>query len=88
MKQRYPLNERPEIDRWVLSELNTLVQKVDAFYAEYEPTKATRAISDFVQDHLSNWYVRLCRRRFWKGEYEQDKISAYQTFIHLYAYCS
>ncbi|WP_233897909.1 isoleucine--tRNA ligase [Tenacibaculum piscium] len=74
-----PLNERPEIDRWILSELNTLVQKVDVFYAEYEPTKATRAISDFVQDHLSNWYVRLCRRRFWKGEYAQDKISAYQT---------
>lgn len=74
-----PLNERPEIDRWVLSELNTLVKKVDTFYAEYEPTKATRAISDFVQDHLSNWYVRLCRRRFWKGEYAQDKISAYQT---------
>ncbi|WBX71538.1 isoleucine--tRNA ligase [Tenacibaculum retecalamus] len=74
-----PLNERPEIDRWILSELNTLAQKVDVFYAEYEPTKATRAISDFVQDHLSNWYVRLCRRRFWKGEYAQDKISAYQT---------
>ncbi|WNW00903.1 isoleucine--tRNA ligase [Tenacibaculum sp. HL-MS23] len=74
-----PLTERPEIDRWILSELNTLVQKVDVFYAEYEPTKATRAISDFVQDHLSNWYVRLCRRRFWKGEYAQDKISAYQT---------
>ncbi len=73
------LNERPEIDRWVLSELNTLIEKVDVFYAEYEPTKATRAISDFVQDHLSNWYVRLCRRRFWKGEYAQDKISAYQT---------
>ncbi len=74
-----PLEERPEIDRWILSELNTLVKKVDEFYAEYEPTKATRAISDFVQDHLSNWYVRLCRRRFWKGEYAQDKISAYQT---------
>ncbi|WP_417800428.1 isoleucine--tRNA ligase [Tenacibaculum sp.] len=73
------IHERPEIDRWILSELNTLVQKVDKFYAEYEPTKATRAISDFVQDHLSNWYVRLCRRRFWKGEYAQDKISAYQT---------
>nr|WP_299032353.1 isoleucine--tRNA ligase [uncultured Tenacibaculum sp.] len=73
------INERPEIDRWILSELNTLVDKVDKFYAEYEPTKATRAISDFVQDHLSNWYVRLCRRRFWKGEYAQDKISAYQT---------
>ncbi len=74
-----PLNERPEIDRWILSELNTLIDKVDKFYAEYEPTRATRAISDFVQDHLSNWYVRLCRRRFWKGEYAQDKISAYQT---------
>ncbi|WP_299834984.1 isoleucine--tRNA ligase [uncultured Tenacibaculum sp.] len=74
-----PLAERPEIDRWILSELNTLVAKVDKFYAEYEPTRATRAISDFVQDHLSNWYVRLCRRRFWKGEYAQDKISAYQT---------
>ncbi|CAM1342776.1 isoleucine--tRNA ligase [Tenacibaculum aestuarii] len=73
------INERPEIDRWILSELNTLVQKVDKFYADYEPTKATRATSDFVQDHLSNWYVRLCRRRFWKGEYAQDKISAYQT---------
>ncbi|WP_299108402.1 isoleucine--tRNA ligase [uncultured Tenacibaculum sp.] len=74
-----PLNERPEIDRWILSELNSLVKNVDAFYADYEPTRATRAISDFVQDHLSNWYVRLCRRRFWKGEYGQDKISAYQT---------
>ncbi|TCI94187.1 isoleucine--tRNA ligase [Tenacibaculum sp. M341] len=74
-----PLNERPEIDRWILSELNTLIDKVDKFYADYEPTRATRAISDFVQDHLSNWYVRLCRRRFWKGEYAQDKISAYQT---------
>lgn len=74
-----PLNERPEIDRWILSELNSLIEKVDKFYAEYEPTRATRAISDFVQDHLSNWYVRLCRRRFWKGEYAQDKISAYQT---------
>jgi isoleucyl-tRNA synthetase len=73
------INERPEIDRWILSELNTLIQKVDAFYADYEPTKAARAISDFTQDYLSNWYVRLCRRRFWKGDYEQDKISAYQT---------
>ena len=74
-----PLEERPEIDRWILSELNTLIANVDAFYADYEPTRATRAISDFVQDNLSNWYVRLCRRRFWKGEYAQDKISAYQT---------
>tara|TARA_R110002050_G_scaffold4676_3_gene22383 strand:+ start:2565 stop:5972 length:3408 start_codon:yes stop_codon:yes gene_type:complete len=74
-----PLNERPEIDRWILSELHSLVKRVDEFYADYEPTKATRAISDFVQEYLSNWYVRLCRRRFWKGDYEQDKISAYQT---------
>tara|TARA_B110000459_G_scaffold179319_1_gene205243 strand:+ start:2756 stop:6163 length:3408 start_codon:yes stop_codon:yes gene_type:complete len=71
--------DRPEIDRWILSELNSLVEKVDAFYAEYEPTKAARAISEFTQEYLSNWYVRLSRRRFWKGEYQQDKISAYQT---------
>jgi len=74
-----PLEERPEIDRWILSELNTLIQKVDEYYAEYEPTKAARAISDFAQDYLSNWYVRLSRRRFWKGDYQTDKISAYQT---------
>ena len=74
-----PLNERPEIDRWILSELNTLIKTVDDAYAEYEPTKATRAISEFVSENLSNWYVRLCRRRFWKGEYAQDKIAAYQT---------
>ncbi len=74
-----PLTERPEIDRWILSELHTLIKEVDACYADYEPTKAARAISDFVQENLSNWYVRLCRRRFWKGEYAQDKIAAYQT---------
>ncbi|MFP9116617.1 isoleucine--tRNA ligase [Flavobacterium sp. RNTU_13] len=74
-----PLEERPEIDRWILSELNTLIKDVDGFYADYEPTRAARAISDFVQENLSNWYVRLCRRRFWKGEYAQDKIAAYQT---------
>lgn len=74
-----PHNERPELDRWILSELNTLIKKVDAFYADYEPTKTARAISDFTQDYLSNWYVRLSRRRFWKGDYETDKISAYQT---------
>ncbi|GAA3600508.1 isoleucine--tRNA ligase [Flavivirga amylovorans] len=73
------LEERPEIDRWILSELHTLIKKVDAFYADYEPTKAARAISDFTQDYVSNWFVRLSRRRFWKGDYEQDKISAYQT---------
>ena len=74
-----PLEKRPEIDRWILSELYTLIQKVDEYYAEYEPTKAARAISDFTQDYLSNWYVRLSRRRFWKGDYQQDKVSAYQT---------
>lgn len=74
-----PLKDRPEIDRWVLSELHTLIKRVDEAYSEYEPTRAARAISEFVQENLSNWYVRLCRRRFWKGEYEQDKISAYQT---------
>ena len=74
-----PLHERPELDRWILSELHTLIKKVDKFYEEYEPTKAARAISGFTQDYLSNWYVRLSRRRFWKGDYQQDKISAYQT---------
>ncbi|MFT7443093.1 MAG: isoleucyl-tRNA synthetase, partial [Maribacter sp.] len=74
-----PLEKRPEIDRWILSELHTLINKVDKFYEEYEPTRAARAISDFTQDYLSNWYVRLSRRRFWKGDYQTDKISAYQT---------
>ena len=74
-----PLEKRPEIDRWILSELHTLIEKVDAFYADYEPTKATRAISEFVQENLSNWFVRLSRRRYWKGSYNDDKISAYQT---------
>ncbi len=74
-----PLKERPEIDRWILSELHTIIKKVDAFYDDYEPTKAARAISNFTQEYLSNWYVRLSRRRFWKGDYQQDKISAYQT---------
>jgi isoleucyl-tRNA synthetase len=74
-----PLTERPEIDRWILSELHTLIKNVDAFYAEYEPTKAARAISEFTQDYVSNWFVRLSRRRFWKGDYQSDKISAYQT---------
>jgi len=74
-----PLDERPEIDQWIISELNTLIKVVDEAYADYEPTKAARAISEFVQENLSNWYVRLCRRRFWKGEYAQDKIAAYQT---------
>ncbi len=74
-----PLNERPEIDRWILSELNSLIRFVDESYTDYEPTRAGRAITDFVDEHLSNWYVRLCRRRFWKGNYSSDKISAYQT---------
>jgi isoleucyl-tRNA synthetase len=74
-----PLEKRPEIDRWILSELHSLIKTVDDAYADYEPTKAARAISDFVQENLSNWYVRLCRRRFWKGEYAEDKIAAYQT---------
>ncbi len=74
-----PLKDRPEIDQWIISELNSLIKEVDEAYTDYEPTKAARAISDFVQENLSNWYVRLCRRRFWKGEYAQDKIAAYQT---------
>lgn len=74
-----PLEERPEIDRWILSELNTLIQEVGNSLDDFEPTKAARAIQLFVNDNLSNWYVRLCRRRFWKGDYGTDKISAYQT---------
>lgn len=74
-----PLNERPEIDRWIISLLNSLVKDVDACYEDYEPTKAGRAISDFVNDNLSNWYVRLNRKRFWGGEMTKDKLSAYQT---------
>jgi isoleucyl-tRNA synthetase len=71
--------ERPEIDRWILSSLNSLVARVNASFDDYEPTQAGRLIEDFVDEHLSNWFVRLSRRRFWKGEYELDKISAYQT---------
>jgi isoleucyl-tRNA synthetase len=74
-----PLAERAEIDRWIISELNTLIKNVDAAYADYEPHRAGRLIESFVDEHLSNWYVRLCRRRFWKGDYSQDKIAAYQT---------
>ena len=72
---------RPEIDRWILSELNTLMKAADKAYSEYEPTRAGRLLQEFVTENLSNWYVRLCRRRFWKGEYAQDKISAYQTLF-------
>ena len=74
-----PLTERPEIDQWILSELHTLIKNVDEAYTDYEATRAARMISDFVQENLSNWYVRLSRRRFWKGTYQQDKIAAYQT---------
>ncbi|RUA08610.1 MAG: isoleucine--tRNA ligase [Flavobacteriia bacterium] len=73
--------KRPEIDRWILSELNTLIKRVGSYYEDYEPTKAAREIQYFVSENLSNWYVRLSRRRFWKGEYNQDKISAYQTLF-------
>ena len=76
-----PVLERSEMDQWILSELNKLITKVDNSYNGYEPTRATRAISEFVQEILSNWYVRLSRRRFWKGEYQEDKISAYQTLF-------
>jgi len=79
-KENYiPVKERPELDQWILSSLNTLIKEATQSFNDYEPTQAGRAIEDFVDAHLSNWYVRLCRRRFWKGEYEQDKISAYQT---------
>lgn len=79
-KEAYiPPGERPEIDRWIISALQTLIEAVDGYLKEFEPTQAGRAIEDFVDGQLSNWYVRLCRRRFWKGEYEHDKICAYQT---------
>jgi isoleucyl-tRNA synthetase len=79
-KEKYiPLNERPEIDQWILSSLNSLIKDVTENFDAYEPTQAGRAIEEFVDSLLSNWYVRLCRRRFWKGEYEHDKIAAYQT---------
>ncbi len=78
-EEEIPVDERPELDRWILSLLNSLVKDVDEALADYEPTKAGRAIQDFVTEHLSNWYVRLSRRRFWKGDYTKDKISGYQT---------
>jgi len=80
-EEAIPLLKRNEMDQWVLSELNKLIATVDYAYSDYEPTRATRAISEFVQEILSNWYVRLSRRRFWKGEYQEDKISAYQTLF-------
>ncbi len=78
-EENIEISARPEIDQWILSELHSLVKKVNENLDDYEPTVAYRAVDDFVDEKLSNWYVRLCRRRFWKGEYEQDKISAYQT---------
>lgn len=78
-EKEIPLEKRPEIDRWIISKLNSLIKVVDEAYADYEPTKAGREIEDFVLNNLSNWYVRLCRRRFWKGEYTEDKIAAFQT---------
>ena len=79
-KETYiPVKDRPEIDRWILSSLHTLIKNVTANFNEYEPTQAGRAMEYFLDEQLSNWYVRLCRRRFWKGEYEHDKICAYQT---------
>ncbi|MES2429877.1 MAG: isoleucine--tRNA ligase [Bacteroidota bacterium] len=79
-KENYiPVKDRPEIDQWILSCLNSLIKNVEKSFDEYEPTQAGRAIEEFVDSLLSNWYVRLCRRRFWKGEYEHDKICAYQT---------
>jgi isoleucyl-tRNA synthetase len=78
-EEEIAINNRPEIDRWILSLLNSLIKKVEHHMDDYDPTPATRAIHEFVGEHLSNWYVRLCRRRFWKGEYSEDKISAYQT---------
>ena len=83
VEKEIEFNERPELDRWILSELNSLINNVDEFYNDYEPTKAARAINNFVIDNLSNWYVRLSRRRFWKGEYEKDKISAFQTLYEV-----
>lgn len=81
-KEAYiPVKERPEIDQWILSSLNTLIKEVQENFDAYEPTQAGRAIEDFVDAHLSNWYVRLCRRRFWKGDYGHDKICAYQTLF-------
>ncbi|MEO6883960.1 MAG: isoleucine--tRNA ligase [Bacteroidia bacterium] len=78
-EKEIPIENRPEIDRWILSELHSLIKNVNDAFADYEPTKAGRAIEYFLDEHLSNWYVRLCRRRFWKGEYSADKIAAYQT---------
>jgi isoleucyl-tRNA synthetase len=81
-EEEFAIEKRPEIDRWIISVLNTLIKEVDEAFNSYEPTKAGRLIQEFVDENLSNWYVRLCRRRFWKGEYSEDKISAYQTLYN------
>ncbi len=78
-EKEIPLSQRPEIDRWIISLLNSLIKSVQSDLDDYEPTRAVRSIQDFVDEHLSNWYVRLCRRRFWKGDYSEDKIASYQT---------
>ncbi len=80
-EEQVPVAERPEIDRWIISLLNSLIKEVDEYYASYEPTRAGRAIADFVNDNLSNWYVRLNRKRFWGGDMNQDKLAAYQTLF-------
>ncbi len=81
-KGELPLQNRAEIDRWIISLLHTLIKEIDADYADYEPTQAGRKIEEFVDSHLSNWYVRLCRRRFWKGGQDEDKLAAYQTLYY------
>lgn len=78
-EEEVPIDKRTELDRWILSELNSLIKTVDQAFSNYEPTRGARAIQYFVNEHLSNWYVRLSRRRFWKGTYSEDKIQAYQT---------
>lgn len=87
-EENVALAERPEIDRWIISELNTLIKQVTAAYEDYEPTRAGRMISTFVVDNLSNWYVRLCRKRFWAGEMTTDKLSAYQTLLNCLQFVS
>ncbi len=78
-EEEIPVSERPEIDRWIISLLNSLVKEVGKCYDDYDLTRAGRAIQDFVTENLSNWYVRLNRKRYWGGEYDKDKIAAYQT---------
>jgi len=81
-EKEIPVSKRTELDRWIISELNSLIKEVDEAFGDYEPTRAGRAIQEFVTEHLSNWYVRLSRRRFWKGSYSQDKVEAYQTLYY------